>query len=188
MGRTNKERILDYLWSISPKGATNSQIREATGIEPHQQVYKLTQELMRAGMIQGEQRGREWVFWEHESPAVQLATPGPALPRRAPSRAGTKLTSRAFEKLARAVMSKHFGVPLTPGLVPGVPKRFDLVSPSKDIIGDAKYLTLVRGQRRPSAKFSDIAEYVWLLEKTGRCLCCGSNATALWHLALPSIS
>ena len=44
MGRTNKERVLDYLWSISPEYATNSQIRDATGIKPHQQVYLLTQE------------------------------------------------------------------------------------------------------------------------------------------------
>jgi hypothetical protein len=31
MSRTHRERILDYLWSISPDYATNSQIREATG-------------------------------------------------------------------------------------------------------------------------------------------------------------
>ena len=46
MGRTNKERILNYLWSISPKMATNSQIRGGTGIKSHQQVYLLTQELV----------------------------------------------------------------------------------------------------------------------------------------------
>jgi hypothetical protein len=64
-------------------------------------------------------------------------------------------------------MSDHFGVPLVPDEVPNVPKRFDLVSPDKDIVGDAKYFTLVRGQRLPPAKFSIIAEHVWLLEKTG---------------------
>ncbi len=47
MSKTNKERILDYLWSITPERATNSQIRAATGISSHQQVYLLTQELMR---------------------------------------------------------------------------------------------------------------------------------------------
>jgi len=31
MNRTNKERILDYLWSVSPDCATNGQIREKTG-------------------------------------------------------------------------------------------------------------------------------------------------------------
>ena len=163
---TNKERILDYLWSISPRMATNSQIREGTGIKPHQQVYLLTQELLRAGLIHGERRGREWVFWANESLAVQLISPGPASPREVSARAERRLTPRAFEELAQAAMSMHFGVPLTPGEVPGVPKRFDLVSPDKDIVGDAKYFTLVRGQRLPPAKFSVIAEHVWLLEKT----------------------
>jgi len=46
MSRTHRERILDYLWSISPDYAANAQIREATGISSHQQVYLLTQELM----------------------------------------------------------------------------------------------------------------------------------------------
>jgi hypothetical protein len=51
--------------------------------------------------------------------------------------------------------------------VPGVPKEWDMVSPDGDIVGDAKYFTLVQGQRLPPAKFSIIAEHVWLLEKTG---------------------
>jgi hypothetical protein len=46
MSKTHRERILDYLWSISPDWATNSQIKEATGIRSHQQVYLLTRELM----------------------------------------------------------------------------------------------------------------------------------------------
>jgi hypothetical protein len=51
--------------------------------------------------------------------------------------------------------------------LPGIPKLFDLVSSDKTIIGDAKYLTMVRGTSIPPAKFATIAEYVWLLEKTG---------------------
>ena len=50
MDKTNKERILDYLWSISPEMATNSQIREGAGISSHQQVYLLTRDLMYAGL------------------------------------------------------------------------------------------------------------------------------------------
>jgi hypothetical protein len=30
--KTNIERLLDYLWSVSPNGATNADIRMATGI------------------------------------------------------------------------------------------------------------------------------------------------------------
>lgn len=167
MDKTNKERILDYLWSVSPEGATNSQIQKGTGITSHQQVYLLTRDLMYARLIRGEQRGREWVFWAVESVNVQFASPGRAAPREMYTRAEREITPQIFEDLAREVMSTHFGVPLTPGEVPGVPKRFDLVSPDKDIVGDAKYFTLVRGQRLPPAKFSVIAEHVWLLEKTG---------------------
>jgi len=56
--KTNKERVLDYLRSISPEEATNSQIREATGIEPHQQVFQLTHKLMQAGLVRGVQDAR----------------------------------------------------------------------------------------------------------------------------------
>ena len=51
-----------------------------------------------------------------------------------------------------------------------------MVSPKGDIVGDAKYFTLVHGQRLPPAKFSVIAEHVWLLEKTGA-------PTSFWSLA-----
>ena len=164
---TNKERILDYLWSISPELATNSQIRDGTGIRSHQQVYLLTRDLVYAGLIRGEQRGREWVFWADESIEAQFTSPGRAAPGEMYTRAKREITLKVFEDLAQTVMSAHFGVSLTPGEVHGVPKRFDLVSPDKDIVGDAKYFTLVRGQRLPPAKFSVISEHVWLLEKTG---------------------
>jgi hypothetical protein len=35
-----------------------------------------------------------------------------------------------------------------------------------EVIGDAKFYTLVGGERLPPGKFSVIAEHVWLLEKT----------------------
>ncbi len=75
-------------------------------------------------------------------------------------------TSSEFERLAGRVMSRHFGVPLRHGNLPGVPKEFDLVSSDGRVVGDAKYYALVRGVNLPPAKFSTIAEHVWLLEKT----------------------
>lgn len=161
--KTNTERVLDYLWSVGPAGATNAQIREATGIESHQQVFMITRDLMYRRKIRGEKVKGEWVFYELESLDVLLLSPGRASPAEPPAR----LTSRQFEDLAQTVMSSHFGVPLTPGEVAGVSKEWDMVSPDGDIVGDAKYLTLVQGQRLPPAKFSIIAEHVWLLEKTG---------------------
>jgi hypothetical protein len=160
--KTNVERVLDYLWSVDPQGATNAQIREVTGIEPHQQVYMITQDLKFKGQIESRRLGREWVFFVGESPNKLLQSPG----RAAPSTPLPKLNAAQFEDLARQIFSQRFGAPLRPGQAKGVPKQFDLVSLDGDIIGDAKYFTLVNGQHLPPAKFSIIAEHVWLLEKT----------------------
>jgi len=71
-----------------------------------------------------------------------------------------------FENIARKVMSEHFKTHLVKGRVAGIPKEFDMVSADCRIVGDAKYLTMVHGISIPPAKFSNIAEHVWLLEKT----------------------
>jgi hypothetical protein len=163
MRKTNKEKVLDYLWSIAPKQAGNSHIRLATGINSHQQIYLLTQELRAQGLILGRQEGRRWFFYANESEAVQLASPGRASPGEV---IGGSLAPRNFEALARRIMGEHYGAQLEPRQLPGIPKLFDLVSHDGRIVGDAKYFTMVRGQRLPPAKFSVIAEYVWLLEKT----------------------
>lgn len=73
---------------------------------------------------------------------------------------------KEFEDLARKTMSKHFGVDLVEKTPAGIPKRFDMVSPDDHFVGDAKYLSLVRGVNLPPAKFMEIAGHVWLLEKT----------------------
>jgi hypothetical protein len=68
-----------------------------------------------------------------------------------------------FERIARIVMSVYLGgVALAPGHVPGMPKRFDLISPDGAIVGDAKDY----GEAK-EGKLATITEYVWLLEKTG---------------------
>ena len=160
--KTNVERVLDYLWSAGPQGATNAQIRDATGIEPHQQVYMITQELKRKGRIVSRRDGNEWLFFINESTEGLLQSPGQAIPGSPLPR----LNAAQFEDLARQVFSQRFGALLHPGQVAGVPKLFDLVSLDGEIVGDAKYYTLVGGQHLPPAKFSIIAEHVWLLEKT----------------------
>ncbi len=76
------------------------------------------------------------------------------------------MTPREFETQAREIMSAHFGSKLSESLVDGVPKRFDYVSQDGSIVGDAKYYTMVGGERLPPAKFATIAEHVWLLEKS----------------------
>ena len=165
MGNTNKERVLETIWAASPEGATNGEIQRGTGITSHQQVYLLTRELMGPeGLIQGEQRGREWVFWANESVGAQLSSPGgtgPGEPYLGPRASAT------FSARACVAMSAHLEVSLAPGVVPGVPRAFELVSPDRRTVGCALYCAPVRGQRLPPAKFSLIGERVWLLEKTG---------------------
>ncbi len=78
--KTNVERVLDYLWSVSPNGATNAEIRVATGIQPHQQVYMITSDLMRKGKIRSRKTGREWVFYVGETTEEVLSSPGKAHP------------------------------------------------------------------------------------------------------------
>ena len=70
-----------------------------------------------------------------------------------------------FENFARRVMSNFFGVPLYKRRKECWPKEFDMVSPDYKIVGDAKYYSMVRGEKIPPAKFSAIAEHVWMLEK-----------------------
>jgi len=73
---------------------------------------------------------------------------------------------KAFESLAREQMSKHLGVTLVERQLQGGPKKFDMVSAAGTVVGDAKCLTLVRGQHLPPAKFMEIAGHMWLLERT----------------------
>ncbi len=159
MAMTDKDRILAFLRSLSPKAATNTEIQEATGIESHHEVYGLTQDLMLEGEIHGVKGEGEWLFWLGEPEALPE-------PVRSPRRA-RRMSSRQFEALARERMSEHYDVPLEPGWVGQVHKRFDFVGPYGRIVGDAKYYTRVRGTRWPPAKAATITEHVWLLEKTG---------------------
>jgi hypothetical protein len=72
---------------------------------------------------------------------------------------------KGFEELARRVMSRFFDSELTKKRPKGFPKEFDLVSVNEDIVGDAKFLTLVHREKFPPAKMMEISGHVWLLEK-----------------------
>lgn len=74
-------------------------------------------------------------------------------------------SGQAFEARARNILARSWSVDLRPAAVMlpgGVRKRFDLVSPDGQWVGDAKRYTTLR---TPAAKWSTIAEYVWLLQK-----------------------
>jgi hypothetical protein len=165
---SNRDLVLAYLKMITPRTATNADICSATGIKPHPQVLQITRLLKDAKAIRGRQLGKEWHFsWKHDASLQSSSEDVGSLSKPQPhDRSGIPITTPAeFELLARAAMERHYRMELRPGSVLGVPKRFDLVSNDRSIVGDAKYFTLVNGIGLPPAKFSIIAEYVWLLEK-----------------------
>ena len=153
---TNPDQVFEYLRSISPRDATNAEIAAHTGIKPHQQVFQITQNLYKSGRVKGSRGDGEWRFWIGPNPTIRI--------NKATEPASAN-SSAVFEEQARRVMSGYFGVPLAMGKVAGVPKGFDLVSLDKQVVGDAKFYTMVNGVGLPPAKFATIAEYVWLLEK-----------------------
>lgn len=73
--------------------------------------------------------------------------------------------SELFEKELRAFLSQKWGIPLRPQKVKigEIEKCFDLVSDDANYIGDAKFY---KSLDVPAAKWSTIAEYVWLLQFT----------------------
>jgi len=125
-----------------------------------------TQNLLLQGRVRGERQVRTWVFYAVEGPAVDLGH-SPSAATSPVGYAQQVLSAARFEEMARVKLEDLFRSPLAPGRLADVPKRFDFVSPDGRIVGDAKYYTLVGGVGLPPAKFSIIAEHVWLLEKTG---------------------
>ncbi len=159
----NEELVLKAVERVKPDWISNAMIESKSGVAPHQQVFQITRKLMSAGYIEGEKRGGDWFFRATGSqPAVEAAPPPDAL---SPGVQGERACAR-FESRAREVLSSRLGVPLLARNLPNVPKKFDLVSSDGTFVGDAKYFDMVRGVGTPSAKFSIIAEHVWLLEKT----------------------
>jgi hypothetical protein len=59
---TNKETVLQLLQSVAPESLSNSEISRRTGINPHQQVFQITDSLVQEGLVQGIRDGHEWSF------------------------------------------------------------------------------------------------------------------------------
>jgi hypothetical protein len=163
---SNRDRVLDFLRRAGHAGATNEEILSHTGIRPHQQVFAITRDLLSQGSIKGIRAGKEWRFWITSQASPKARSESTEVAPTQEIRLKSELTPLDFERKALAAMNEALGTRLAPGQLPGVPKRFDYVSEDRSIVGDAKFYTLVNGERLPPAKFSIIAEHVWLLEKT----------------------
>ena len=108
---SNLDRVLAYLQSIYPESATNSQIRINIGIEPHQQVYQLTNRLNADGAIEKRMLDGEWVFTALSGPITQQANQQSS--HTSINSDPAEMTSAIFERFARQKMEEHFGVPLS---------------------------------------------------------------------------
>lgn len=101
-----------------------------------------------------------------DSSTVIGVAPANALPRESPSLSQAIRAAKDFELHAKQILSARWGVSLDAREVrltdaPEPKVKFDLVSADGTIVGDAK---LLKNIPVPAAKWSVIAEYVWLLQ------------------------
>ena len=71
-----------------------------------------------------------------------------------------------FEREARDALAEHLGIELHGDEISinGKWKNFDIVNKSQRIVGDVKNYRMTSGGNRPSAKFSVLNEYCWLMQ------------------------
>lgn len=105
------------------------------------------------------------VYRRFQCPLAESETQTLAAPD-APTSSPEHLESgQLFERRVRDMLSELWDVRLRAAevtLAGGVRKKFDLVSDDGRCVGDAKRYTSIK---TPAAKWSTIAEYVWLLQK-----------------------
>lgn len=71
-----------------------------------------------------------------------------------------------FEVKARKAIEDELGIKLSSEKINinGKFKNFDLVNIENKVVGDVKHYKTTAGGNRPSAKFSTLNEYVWLMQ------------------------
>ena len=71
-----------------------------------------------------------------------------------------------FEENARKAIEEELKMKLPSQKVAinGKFKNFDLVNLENKVVGDVKHYKMTSGGNRPSAKFSTLNEYVWLMQ------------------------
>jgi hypothetical protein len=153
--------ILRFLAEHPAKWFDDDQLSDRLGIRPRQTVNQVCRALHERGEVRRELRNGKLVNTIGLARIIAEPETAPAI-EVAPT---SQLSPYEFEKLAREAVTEYFQIPVQPGKLPGVPKLFDIVSADHTVVGDAKYFTLVHGEYLPPAKFSIIAEHVWLLEK-----------------------
>lgn len=75
---------------------------------------------------------------------------------------------KIFEDNIRRLVEKLYQTSFPEGglvRINGKAKKFDFVDVKNSIAGDCKHYSFTKTGKRPSAKFSVLNEYVWLLQK-----------------------
>jgi hypothetical protein len=140
---TNRDRVIEFLRRVAPDEASNADILSGVGIKPHQQIFRITNQLVSEGLIRGRKLGKEWVFTWGGGPPPERFSMNPLKVEPTPKvLSGIYVTAIDFGRQAQVALSCHFGAALKAGEVPPVPKRFDLISRDRTIVGDAKFLHL----------------------------------------------
>ncbi len=84
-----------------------------------------------------------------ESPLKPVEIAVPAL-----TDSSVSMDWQQFQEFARRVMARHFGTELVERALPGVPKKFDMVSSDGTVVGDCKVL-VARGRSPYAASKAD---------------------------------
>jgi len=71
-----------------------------------------------------------------------------------------------FEEKARLAIEEELNIRLPSRRIDinGKLKKFDLVNEHEKVVGDVKHYKTTSGGNRPSAKFSTLNEYVWIMQ------------------------
>jgi len=75
---------------------------------------------------------------------------------------------KTFEDGVRSLVESYFKTKFPRDgfiKIQGKIKKFDFVDLGNNIVGDSKYYSFTKAGNRPSAKFSTLNEYIWLLQK-----------------------
>ena len=79
----------------------------------------------------------------------------------------SKIDWQQFENIARKLIQTELETILNSGKINinGKTKDFDLLNIDEKIVGDIKHYKMTSGGNNPSAKFSVLNEYAWLMQK-----------------------
>lgn len=104
---TNTDKVLHFLRSVAPQSESNSEIVAHTGIRPHQQVFQITQRLLKAGRIKGVKEGKDWIFWIEKGSDERRAVGSRPVPRE---RSTVAARSSGAALVPKSVAVPHFRV------------------------------------------------------------------------------